>query len=159
MSNVIIGIDNASTRVGVCVMYDKGDHYSIEEVKEWKLRGDSVGEKLGDYAQKFSRLVNLWKPSSVIIESPFARLNFKTYGQLMKFIGIIEMICFKQGIDFTQIAPTSVKKLVGGRGNSTKEEVAEAIHLLYGVDISQLTDNETDAIAIAHSLLIQEGRL
>lgn len=57
---------------------------------------------------------------------------------------------------FDEIAPKSVKKMVAGNGNATKDEVAAALGRHVGTQEYEC-DDESDAVAVGIAWLILNG--
>ncbi len=59
---------------------------------------------------------------------------------------------------FTELAPTSVKQAITGKGRATKIQVAAALPFhLPGIDVVGLRADETDALAIALAYILLTG--
>ncbi len=67
--------------------------------------------------------------------------------------------------DKNEIVASAVKKLIGGKGGASKEEVAEGVIRILGEEVRQyfytergrLLDDRSDAVAIGLSYAIQKG--
>lgn len=67
---------------------------------------------------------------------------------------ILQMLCYKYEKQLIEVSPAEIKKHITGKGNAKKEEVIKAVEAL---GYSGVTDNEADAIAMAH-LFLHENR-
>lgn len=69
--------------------------------------------------------------------------------------------------DENEIVASTVKKLVGGKGGASKEEVAEGVIRMLGEDVrpllytgrGRLLDDRSDAVAIGLAYAIQKGMI
>jgi len=98
------------------------------------------------------------KPTLVICEAPFVKLNIKTYGALMKVIGVIEYLCKRYGIPFKLIQPSAWQnKLLRPKGKKKfKREEIKSYSKLIATTVAKYIvkdDNEADAINIGYYYL------
>lgn len=96
----------------------------------------------------FDRICELAKNADVFVrERGFSR--FKTGTQtLFKVVGAADMALWKtKQTVFDEIPPATVKKLIAGKGNATKEEVAAALPPIVGYR-HYACDDESDAVAV-----------
>lgn len=96
---------------------------------------------------------------AVVREKGFSRFPATTQ-TLFQVVGISTICAFKYGFEeIHEIPPTTVKKLVGGSGKSTKQDVADMIQMMYGLDIEFKTDDESDALGVAIAYFIKQKAL
>lgn len=75
---------------------------------------------------------------------------------IYKVVGVMDWLLYRIRLEWSEIYPVTVKKLVTGSGKSTKDDVAKALpQWLPGFEYK--TDDESDAAAVAISFLIQNG--
>lgn len=86
----------------------------------------------------------LYKPDLVVIEDVFHR-NAITSKQLYKAHGVCNLIFYDSKIEY--INPSTIKKVVGGHGDASKEQVAEGVKQ-YFKDLCFSCDDESDAVGI-----------
>lgn len=91
-------------------------------------------------------------------ERAFSRFPHETQA-LFKVIGIADLIAWQTGnAVYSEIAPTTVKKLLVSSGRATKQEVADALEMYVGQQ-NYITDDESDAVAVGIAWLKQQNLL
>jgi len=115
---------------------------------------DSIGLRLKKIATFILDLMDEYPPNLVILEQAFSRFN-KATATIYKVHGVVQMIFW----DIPQIyySPRTVKAAILS-GNSTKEEVKEAIVERYK-DIVFANNDESDAFAVGLTYFIKNGFL
>lgn len=109
---------------------------------------DKTGKRLRIFAEEMTGLLNEFKPDFVIKETTICRNGNQFIN--MKFFAAFELVLELEGYPrYYEYAPTTVKKVVAGSGKSSKADVAEAIQIYTDVDVSDMTNDQTDAIGIA----------
>lgn len=81
--------------------------------------------------------------------------QFGPSGQSLKtiseVIGTIRFLLRSYNIKYyDKYHPSHIKKVITGKGNASKEEVMKVIRSVYNIE-EELNDDESDAIAIAHT--------
>ena len=77
---------------------------------------------------------------------------------IYKVVGVMDWLLYRIRLEWSEIYPVTVKKLVTGSGKSTKDDVAKALpQWLPGFEYK--TDDESDAAAVAISFLLQQSVL
>lgn len=124
----------------------------------------SLPEKLLNICTRVTDLITEHEVERVVLEDCYTAINKKTAYKLSLVHGIIMYAAASHGKTVASIPPARVKKLVVGKGNANKKEVAQAIILLYGKDLKRLNlplndlDSDiTDALAICHADMIERG--
>lgn len=88
-------------------------------------------------------------------ERAFSRFPHETQA-LFKVIGIADLIAWQAGnAVYSEIAPTTVKKLLVGSGKATKQEVAASLEAHVGRQ-EYATDDESDAVAVGVAWIMQQ---
>lgn len=90
----------------------------------------------------------------LVREKGFSRFATETQA-LFKVVGVTDLAAWQSyERRFEEIAPASVKKLITGRGDASKEAVAAALEPFVGKQDYQCQD-ESDAVAVAIAWLLQ----
>ena len=128
---VILGIDPASTKIALVALSEDGKYMSLSNAKLGKSGGEAcynattVTKKFLEEVQK-----KLGKISFAFIESPVVGRGGVRSTMVQCFTsGAIQAVLYEYGIPTQAANVSSWKKSVIGKGNATKEEVAE--HLRY----------------------------
>lgn len=156
-----IGIDPSLDGCGYAVLDLRYKSPRVTETGVIKGRtktwGDTpIGTKLKLIEVELSRLRAKYQPLFPIIfmEKGFSKFNKETQS-LYRARGVIELVFWDMSIE--EIAPSTVKKVVTGSGNSPKEAVAEYIGEYYGINEFE-TDDVSDALAVIHTGYLQTIR-
>ncbi len=98
----------------------------------------------------------------IICEQPYYHKNVHSALVLAEQIGVIKLFCQINNINFLQISPSKVKKLISGKGNAPKEIIKKFTKIRLQDPHSILnTDNwdisDATAIALAGEIIKQRG--
>lgn len=144
-----MSFDISSVSTGVAVMDQEANGnltivYTSNIITNSK---DKTGKRLKIFAEEMTGLLSEFKPDYIIKETTICRNGNQFIN--MKFFAAFELVLELEGYPrYFEYAPTTIKKVVAGHGRATKEAVAEAILTYTSVDVSDMTNDETDAIAI-----------
>lgn len=107
----------------------------------------SHGFRLNHIGEEVSKIYKRFPDADLVAkEASFSRFVRSTQA-IYKVNGVWELITFLRGHeDFTDLAPSTIKKEVTGKGNSNKQVVAEYVERLTGIVTAN--DDESDAIAV-----------
>lgn len=119
----------------------------------------SHGFRLNYIAQEIKALYKKYPEANRIVkERAFSNGRIAATQAIFKVVGAWELTSHLHGVDeFTDIAPTSVKKLLTGNGRASKEDVAQAVKNLTGIETSN--NDESDAIAVLWAYCMQNELL
>jgi Holliday junction resolvasome RuvABC endonuclease subunit len=140
----VYALDLSQNSSGVCIFTNDGKFvkaFTIDtnSVKETKIKLKIIGDT-------FIKTMKEYPPEIVLIEQGFTLYNPSTQA-LFRVQGIVSYIFS----DYEQIyyPASTVKKVVGGKGNMTKEEVKNAIIKEYPELKTKLKNlDESDACAV-----------
>lgn len=157
---ILLGVDTALRCTG----------YGIIEVTGKQFRALDCGvirntpkmrhsECLRRVAGGIREIIVNFAPTVSAIEGGFFAKNAKTSMVLGMARGAVvsELAC--AGVDVYEYAPRRVKQAVVGYGNASKEVVAITIARMLGLNVTDIPDDATDALAVAlcHALTEQGG--
>lgn len=104
-------------------------------VKYGKICPDNKDLRLLYLYDYISNIIENENINIIIIEDGFSKIvNLKTGLQLAELRGCIKLLSLKKDIEIITTAPQHLKKLITGKGNSTKEEVFECLKEIYKND-------------------------
>lgn len=119
------------------------------------------GFRLRQIEEEMARYYVSYKPTHVVREKGFSRFPAVTQ-TLFKVVGVSDLVYdayMSSHESMTEIATTSVKKLVTGNGKASKKDVEKAV--IERLQIEQAgyfaTDDESDAVAVGLAYMIQKG--
>lgn len=119
----------------------------------------SHGFRLKYIADELSKIYKKYPEADAVIkEGSFSNGFIRSTQIIFKVVGVWELITHLRGHDeFTDIAPSSVKKSVVGNGRAKKKEVEKVVREITGLDPSN--NDESDAIAVLLSYCSNEKLL
>ena len=138
----IIALDLSLSNTGVCIFDENENPVEVFSVKtDSKL---SHALRLKTIADAFLDIRSKHKIDKIIIEKGFSRFNVST--QVVFMVHGIAQYIF---CDYEQIyiAPSTVKKIVSGKGNSDKKVLAGFVKEVYPSLVFK-NEDESDAVAI-----------
>lgn len=150
----ILAIDPGYDRVGIAVM--EGTASKPEVVHSECLvtnRTDSRENRLAEIADRIRKIIKLYKPERVAIETLFFGVNQKTGIGVAESRGVILAEAGRFGIPAFEFNPNSVKVAVTGYGASKKQGVTDMVKRLVKITKKVKYDDEYDAIAIGITAL------
>jgi len=161
-----VGLDPSLSAFGYAVLYQHvGGVPTCIDVGTWKTKIESTDGKFADRARRVRelgmQLVALLEEhdpvEAVYIEGLALgmKTSHGTVQTLGRVRGLVEGICLVRGLEIAEVAPATLKHVVTGRRNASKDEVARVVLGRYGAGykagmINALDDNATDALAVAH---------
>lgn len=146
----------ANTSEGAPIILDKS--YVTTSAKQ------SHGYRINEIRVEMDRLIDEYDPQHIVRERGFSRFPAVTQ-TLFKVVGMTDLVAHNHGLEpVSEIAVTSVKKLVTGNGKASKEDVAEAVFKRLRIDNTdefytprgKLIDDLTDACAVGLAYYIAE---
>jgi crossover junction endodeoxyribonuclease RuvC len=94
-------------------------------------------------------LIETYKPDTASIEDAFMSRNVKTAMILSLARGAVIATLAENNIPVYAYSPKSAKKAAVGNGAASKQQVAVMMASLFNIDVSQIPEDSTDALAIA----------
>lgn len=77
---------------------------------------------------------------------------------IYKVVGVMDWLLYRLTMEWNELYPVTIKKLITGSGKADKDQVASMLSR-WLPDVKYGTDDESDAAAVAISFLIQQGVL
>ena len=143
---IVLGVDPASTKTGLAVV-DRGKADQLLYTEQFVLdRKATIDHNLSRFFKEVDRVICTVNVGHVVIERVHVSWNVNTIRKLAYFEAVAMLAAFDAGCVVEQLGVTTVRKKVFGSGKLKKEEAAELVRQRYH---STLTDDETDAIALA----------
>lgn len=149
--SIILGIDPGTTTVGFAVIEKTGRSVSILNygVITTPPKID-IALKLMDIAKDLEHLIDTYHPTVAGIEKLFFFNNQKTGIDVAQARGAILLTLQKRGIQIHEFTPLQVKRGISGNGTAKKEQVQNALKIIFKLDAIPKPDDAADAIAIAY---------
>jgi crossover junction endodeoxyribonuclease RuvC len=147
---ILLGVDTALRCTGYGLIEVEGKQFRAIDCgvirNKPKLRHS---ECLRRVAGGIREIVAKFSPGVSAIEGGFFAKNAKTSMVLGMARGVVVGELATAGIDVYEYAPRRVKQAVAGYGNASKDDVAITVARMLGLDVADIPDDATDALAVA----------
>jgi Holliday junction resolvasome RuvABC endonuclease subunit len=151
MGKYIYALDLSQNSSGVCIFTNDGKLIRMFTIdtngeKETKLKLRMIGDE-------FVKIMKEYPPEKVIIEQGFTLYNPSTQA-IFRVHGLVNYLFSEQ--EQIYYPASTVKKIIGGKGNMTKEEVHDAILKKYP-KLKFKNFDESDACAVGLTYFLKQG--
>jgi len=140
----ILGFDLAT-----CTGFCHGEADECPTLGHFRLpsTGADVGAFLEAAEDRLTGLITAVVPGVVCFESPIlpSTTALATTRKLHGLAGMLELVCRRLNVECAEVQPTTVKKVLTGRGNAKKPEMIAAARAL-GFDPK--VEDEADALGV-----------
>ena len=92
-------------------------------------------------ASEIGKLIKEYNVDIAVLENSFFGKNPNTGLKLSRLCGAVFYVCVDNNITIEMIAPTTARKVLLGKGNSTKKEMADYIRE-NKIDVGEYSDKE-----------------
>ncbi|MFH0945168.1 MAG: crossover junction endodeoxyribonuclease RuvC [Planctomycetota bacterium] len=146
----IFGIDPGTRRLGYGLIEDGGRTLRLLASGSIHARERlSLPERLFQIGQELERILADSRADAVVVEKAFYGRNVASLIAMGEGRGVALYAAARLRLEIFEYAPTEVKKAVTGRGSGRKEQVAEMVRCLLGVDQLEGGLDASDALAAA----------
>lgn len=157
---VILGIDPGTQIMGyslICKSEGKPklmlmDVLYLKKIVEMKLRIRQIYDKT-------QSIIDMYHPDHLAIEAPFFGKNVQSMLKLGRAQGVAIAAAMSRDLSWTEYEPATVKQTVTGKGNASKQQVANILKSLFDFDDEPAYMDATDALAIAYTCFIEQNNL
>jgi Holliday junction resolvasome RuvABC endonuclease subunit len=151
METYVYALDLSLNSTGVCIFSNDGKFVKAFTIdtkseNETKLKLQIIGNELKKIAKEYA-------PEILVIEQGFTRYNQSTQ-MIFRVHGLVNYLFAEY--EQTYYPASSVKKIVGGKGNMTKEEIYWVIKEKYP-KIKLQNYDESDAFSVGLTFFIKSG--
>ena len=158
--SIILGIDPGTTTVGFAVIEKIGRQVSILNYGVITTPPKvGISLKLLDIAKDLEDLINTYHPTICGIEKLFFLNNQKTGIDVAQARGAILLVLQRKWLILHEFTPLQVKWGISGNGSAKKEQVQNALKIIFKLDSIPKPDDAADAIAIAYLASLQKNGL
>jgi crossover junction endodeoxyribonuclease RuvC len=155
----VISIDPGYDRLGVAVMEKvSGKEQILYSTCVETNKQDSLPDRLKFIGEEFTKILNIYSPDTLGIETLFFNKNQKTAIGVAQARGIIIYLAKINNCTVYEFGPQEIKIAVTGYGNSDKTAVINMIKRLIPSAPDKVLDDEFDAIAVGITCLAHYGR-
>lgn len=155
-----LALDLSLNSTGIAWGYVKASSKGKVEIK-WLKTKLVVSKKIKDQLDKIEnvrrgvmRKVKKFKPKHIFIEGQAYAAKGQATRSIAQLHGVVMCCLRKHGFDPALIPPTTVKKVITGKGNSKKSMIMKAIYKRFRLDIDD--EDMADAAAILITGVINE---
>jgi len=146
----IFGIDPGSQRTGYgCVETDGRRHRLVACGAIVVPAGDSFPLRLARIHRELTAHLLICRPDCVAIENLFHADNARSALKLGHARGVAMLAAIQAGCDVVEYTPAAVKRAVVGYGRAEKQQVAQMITVLLGLEKAPKPFDASDALAVA----------
>lgn len=158
MGKKILGIDPGSRSLGYAILVQENTSYSVAVCDVLRMeKMDNHTERLQYIFDRISELIQTYKPSECAIETPVYGVDPLAMLKLGRAQAAAILAITNQGLEVAEYYPKAVKKAVSGNGNASKQQVAFMLQKIVKVDVSGLSGDATDALAVAWCHITNSG--
>ena len=120
----ILAIDPGTRDIGFA-LFDRGElvHYGVKTIRRQRK---SSHQKLKDGRKIVLRLINDFRPQTLVVEKTFFANN-RNSALLNVFADEIKAVGKRKGLQVQSLAANSVRKMLCGNGRATKDDVAREL--------------------------------
>lgn len=146
----VLGIDPGSTVTGYGVVISSRGRYRLVAAGCIKTKAsEPMGERLARIHDGLVDVLREHAPDAVGIEAIFRHKSSESALRLGQARGVALLAAARCGLEAVAYNPMTVKRTIGAHGRADKTQVARVVSMLLGEDLSHLTADATDALAIA----------
>ncbi len=148
----ILGIDPGYERLGIAILEkNKGEKREKVIYSDCFKTSAKIPfeERLLFLGKEIERVIGLYKPDGLAIETLFFQNNQKTAMKVSEVRGMILYLAKNGGLSLQEFTPLQVKVAVAGHGQGDKRAVTDMVTKLVTIEKEIKHDDEYDAIAIA----------
>ena len=146
------GIDPGSLVMGYAILSEQG---KLHKLGILTLKGTDA-EKYRIIFKFIQEMLQLFPPKKIGIEAPFYGKNIQAMMKLARAQSVVITAMALAEIPCLELAPRLVKQWATGKGNASKEEVAEIMQRKFQLQNIPKQKDATDALAIAFCIFSQK---
>jgi len=159
---IILGIDPGTTIMGygvIRVVGTKPEMVAMGIIDLRKFANQYL--KLRQIHERMYSLLDSYLPDEVAIEAPFFGKNIQSMLKLGRAQGVAMAVALSRDIPITEYAPLKIKMAITGKGQATKEQVADMLQRLLHLSKEEMPTfmDATDALGAAYCHFLQMGHL
>lgn len=159
--HIILGIDPGTNIMGYGVLriVDHKAELVAMGVLDLRKYGNHY-LKLKQIYQRVQGIIDSYLPDELAIEAPFFGKNVQSMLKLGRAQGVAIAAALGRDLPITEYAPLKIKMAITGRGQATKEQVADMLQRMLHIskeDMPHFMD-ATDALGAAYCHYLQIGR-
>lgn len=155
---IILGIDPGSRNTGYAVLANENGTLVARRCDVISLAHlDDHADRLQCIFEKVSELVRSFEPVSCAVETPVYGVDPLAMLKLGRAQAAAMLAISNNGVPVTEYYPKKVKKSITGNGNASKKQVAFMLRKMVQLPDEKLSDDATDALAVAWCHLMKQN--
>lgn len=161
---IILAVDASLNRPGFAVVEIKDGKSELilttvvdnSRPPSKKYPKKTTAEKIQEISACFHMLIKNYKPDVIVRERGFSK-HANTTQLLFRVIGALDLVAINNAnMEIVEIPPKEIKLTMTGSGTADKTLVATSLSYYVG-DRRYITDDESDAVAVALTYAINNG--
>ena len=157
---IILGIDPGSRHTGYALLVQKGNTFIPQRCDVIDVAHlDDHADRLQFIFDKVSQLVRSLRPTACAIETPVYGIDPLAMLKLGRAQAAAMLAMTSNDVSVTEYYPKKVKKSITGNGNASKKQVAFMLRKLVDLPDEPLSEDATDALAVAWCHLMKQDAL
>lgn len=153
----VLGLD-VSTKTGAVILDRKnGTPLLQKELTLAPLKNGTTVHRMFRAVELFHAMRELlvkYRPALVVVEG-YGYANTHTLALLVELGAMVRHACIYTKVPYIDVAPTTLKKFVTGKGSGKKDQMRLAVYKKWGYEHD--SDNVVDAYALARLGLVYAG--
>ena len=146
----ILGVDPGTNMMGYAMIEIIGQEIKVLDFNVINLRSfEDHQTKLKEIYLQLQEVIETYLPDEMAIEAPFFGKNVQSMLKLGRAQGVSIAAGITMGLEITEYSPKKVKQSVTGNGNAAKEQVAAMLKQILNISFEDMSDDATDALAVA----------
>ncbi|HHI80692.1 MAG TPA: crossover junction endodeoxyribonuclease RuvC [Planctomycetes bacterium] len=113
-----------------------------------------IQTRLQILARGLRELIREWRPDVIAVEEAFFGKSVQAALRIGESRGVVLLIAAESGLPVVQYSPAVIKKRVSGNGRASKAQLAQALSASLPIQVEDLAEDATDALAIAFCHLL-----
>ena len=146
---IALGVDPGTRHLGWGIVSLDGNR--LRHVAHGVIDADPalrLERRLAIIDVELGRVIARYRPTVGSVESLFFHRDAQAAAKLGHARGVVLLNLARMDVDVVEYAPAHVKRVVAGKGNATKDQVARMVRALLGLDEPPRSD-AADALALA----------
>jgi crossover junction endodeoxyribonuclease RuvC len=147
----ILGIDPGSRITGWALVEGTPERPKVLAAGVIRTRPrQAFADRLGMIQIELAKVLAEYRPRLAAVEAPFHGVSARSALQLAHARGVILATLSQAGVAVEEYSPATVKKMVTGSGQASKEQVAFMVERLAGTSSGSLDLTDAVAVALCH---------
>ena len=151
---VILSLDQGTQITGYAI-YNNGILFASGTIS---VKNKDTRQRMYEMCEGIKKIAKQYKPTQIVLEEPFAKVNLRVFQILCEFFGIVLYVAHELHIpvaSYTAAVWRAEIELKGKNREDQKEKAIERVALMFD---RECTDDEAEAILIGYSHIKREER-